>query len=249
MSYSDDIHTMADLCRLDPAFLMGIADALRKSGLGEMCGWTPPPIAVEGPPPPFPLPRDITAIQTSLFDNWPSGRPVKGVPSRYGLAMEVWTQEPDKIVIQKGRKPNFMFKAQMALMDSANLKRQVADIRRKKRRTPLDPEYLDALDQLGDAIEGNAMRVGLINTAINDDKSGYDRGRYYHANQFVLVEMEGNEVISAKAIFGTGDDDTIDLAPFADKDAGGNAFARNVVSQSRHASCDMVQSSWATNLV
>lgn len=247
MSYHEDFQQYADLCRTDPAFIMVISNALRSTRLGEICGWTSPAVSVEGPPPAFPSVREITAIQTSVFDNWPQGKPVKGIPSRYGIAMEVWTQPAHEIVIQKGRKPNFKFKAQMALMDGPNLKRQLADLRRKQRRSPLDKDYLAELDMMAEAIMGSDLRVGMVNTNIADDKSGYDRGRYYHANQFVMVRMDGSKVESAILRLGPDDADTTRLAPFQQNDAAGNDLARNVVAQSRDARCDMIMTSWATN--
>lgn len=244
MSYSDDIYRLADICRADPAYMMGISHALKESGLGVMLGWTPPAPPVEGPPPAFPSSDKITVVQSSIFDNWPQGKPVKGIPSRYGIAVEIWTKEANKVVIAKGRKPNFDFKSQSAVMDANNLKRQVADIRRKSRRVPVDEGYLDTLENLANTM-GPDWRVAMLNTNIADDKTGYDRGRYYHAHQFMLIEMDGSNVVAAKMVL--GEDDVISLAPFSDRDVAGNGLPPKVVGQSRHAACELINRSWATN--
>ena len=246
MAYSDHIREIAVACRQDPAFIVGITKALEDSGLAQLCGFGPRVLPKEGPPPAFPSPSEVTLIQTSLFDNWPQGRAVKGIPSRYGLAVEVWTKDASQIVIRKGRKPNFDFKAQCALMDGRNLKRQVADIKRKKRKTPINNDYLDELDHLSDSIMDTDMRVAMLNTHIINDQSGYDRGRYYHDHQFVFARMEGATIGTAVLKLGESSDDTITLAPFADKDAGGNGYARNVVAQSRHDIL-FAMGSWGTN--
>lgn len=244
MTYSEQIHQMAALCRQDPAFIQGIKDALRDSGLGTLCGFTVPPKAVDGPPPPFPGVAAITAIQTSIFDNWPQGRAVKGIPSRYGIALEVWTQDAEDIVIRKGRKPNFQHKSQMALMDGANLKRQIRDLKRKPRRTPIDPGYLDHMEELAEALPAGNL-VGLINTNIINDDSGYNRGTHYHSYQFVCVEMEDG--LPFRAVLYLGSEQT-ELAAFATTDAGGNPFAGRVIAQSRDDRCGL-SPSWGTNEV
>lgn len=244
MNYSDMIRAVFDGCIEDPAYIVGVQQALDE-GLAALCGFGPRKKAVEGPPPAFPDADAITLVQTSIFDNWPAGKPVKGVPSRYGLAVEVWTKDPDQIVIQKGRKPNYDFKSSSALMDGLNLKRQVRDLRRKQRKTPINPKYLDHLDETADAIMGTSFHVAMINTSITDTNSGYDLGRYYHDFQSIIVDMEGGNVKFATMLLGQNDS-MITLAPFVQEDAGGNGLARNVIAQSRHDIMDSL-GSWGTN--
>lgn len=245
MSYVDQINEMARMCHTDPVYIMDIRRAIINSGLAELCDFPLPPPRVEGPPPALPEASDITCLQTAVFDNWPQGKPVKGFPSRYGYALEVWTQPASDISVAKGKKPNHVAKSQGAIMDAVNLRRQIKAMR-KPRLTPIDPAYLDALDELANAIEESGSYVALINTTVKDGRSGYDRGCYYHAHQFMLVQMDGAKVESATLVLDQ-DFTAISLAPFDNRDAAGNPHRGNVILQSRHDACGMSTKSWATN--
>src|SRR5690606_30821040 len=38
----------------------------------------------------FPLTSTITALQTTMMDNWPDGKRTKGYPSRYKVSLKAW---------------------------------------------------------------------------------------------------------------------------------------------------------------
>lgn len=194
----------------------------------------------KGPPPPCPLVPDITAVQVAIFDNWPGGFRAKNHPNRYGCAVEVWTKAAENIRVTG--KPNFDFKSSCALMDRKNLQRHLK-VLRKPRNTPISTEYLDGLGIIAENMADD-MRIGLINTVIDNDREAYARGGFYHSQQFVIAYLGANgEPDSMRlCIEGTA----LDVAAFDNRDAGGKPHGANVILQSR-TDCSGFSNTWSTS--
>jgi len=194
----------------------------------------------KGPPPPCPAISAFTAVQVAIFDNWPGGFRAKNHPNRYGCAVEVWTKAAENIRVTG--KPNFDFKSSCALMDRTNLQRYVKQLR-KPRNTPICPSYLDGLDIIAENM-ANDMRIGLINTVIDHDRGPYERGGFYHAQQFVIAYLgtTGEPNSMRLCIDGV----TLDVAAFDNRDAGGKPHGANVILQSR-TDCSGFSNTWSTS--
>lgn len=183
---------------------------------------------------PFPGKPDITAIQAALFDNWPQGRPVKGQPNRFGMALEIWTAPADQI--QTARLKNYQRKANVKLLDGPSLTRWLTKAKKENagRKNPLTPSYLDELAVFAEAMAPDEM-IGML-----VDKTGAE-GTVYYDFQFIFVRMaEGR--LSASLMLG---EDTIDLAEFSNLQANGQPLRGNVIGQSRNDYCGF-SVTWAT---
>jgi hypothetical protein len=236
------INTLARASR-DRALADVIKNKMIKSGLWENLGIAKPLIKQDGPPPAFPPTREISLIQTAIFDNWPKGHQVQNHPNRYGCALEIWTTPKEQISFSKRR--SCQFKTNMSLMDAKAFKAMIRTLKRP-RLTPIEPDYLESMDGILEMAESDDWLVGLVNTSIQRDDAEWHRGTYYHANQFLLVRIENGVV--ERAVLVLSPSDKIELAPFDPLDAAGRPHSGNVILQSRHDLCGWSEKKWATNV-
>jgi len=183
---------------------------------------------------PFPAKASITAIQAAVFDNWPQGRPVKGQPTRFGMAIEFWTAPADQI--QTARLKNYQRKANVKLLDGVSLTRWITKANKENagRKNPLGASYLRQLAILADGMQPDE-RVGML-----VDKTGAE-GTVYYDFQFIFVRMAEDGVTATLMLA----DDIIDLAPFCNLQANGQPLRGNVIWQSRNDLCGF-SVTWAT---
>lgn len=240
----DDLYDFARLCADDRAYIDGFTSNLKKSGLWAMMGLPEEKPKLDIPPPC--APAAVTAVQTTMFDNWPNGKFVKGTPNRYGFAVEIWDQPADQIEAVKLRKMNHVFKSSVSLMGAKNLASQIRHLRKPRRNTlsNVNTDYLDQLDCIARGLKPDEV-LGMLNTNIKTDDSEYHRGIYYHPFQYVIARIQGGVVSKAALILGA-DADPIEIPPFVDRAANGKELGRNIVGQSRLDLCD-IGYSWGTN--
>jgi hypothetical protein len=245
---TDQINEFADLCRADPIYLDNFKRGLINSGLWEMMGAPEIVAKKDGPPPMAPARSAITAVQTALFDNWPSGVYVKNNPNRYGFSIELWDLPADKIEAVKVKHMNYAFKANISLMGKKALLSQINVLRkpRKNADSTVCPVYLDSLTQIASGMSKHD-HIGLLNTTIRNDGAEYERGVYYHPFQFVIAVIEDGKVLNASLILDQADiSNPLTLAPFDDQDWQGGPLGRLVKAQSRLDLCGFAPG-WASN--
>ncbi|MEG3124803.1 hypothetical protein [Sphingomonas sp. GB1N7] len=244
----DTLFDFAELCRKDPAFIDGFKRNLIQTGLWEMCGGTLAVLKTDMPPPSAPMSSAVTAVQTALFDNWPNGTFVKNSPNRYGFSMEIWDRPKDEIEAVKVGKMNHAFKANISLMAKKNLLSQIAQLR-KPRANPLstvDSGYLTDLTAIAGML-GNDQYIGMLNTKIATDESRYQRGTYYPAYQFVMVQIVDGKIVSAGLVLSQSDiPNPIHLSAFDKTDWQGGPLGHKIKGQSRLDRVGFAPG-WATN--
>jgi hypothetical protein len=231
MSVTEELWESVSRAAADPAWIMNLKDRLIETGLWEMMGCAPIRQKKNCAPPSAPRLDRVTAIRSGLWDNWPNGVRVKNHPNRYAMTIDLWDAPADEIEAVKVSRMNPAFTSNVSLMDRKALSAQIRHLRRP-RSNPLsnvDPEYLDLL--MGVSSDQPDALIGMINTNIRNDDSEYARGVYYHPSQFVLVTGLKNGATNASAMLALTDD-SIRLAPFADRDCNGEAL-RGVIAQSR----------------
>jgi hypothetical protein len=221
---ADDIFAFEhhlNLVASDPA-LMGSFSA-RYPNLIDLFGqFAPKPVMTV--PGPFPAISNMTAIQTTLFDNWGGEKPVKNHPNRYGMALEVWTAPAADIRVE--RKGDFQHKGNVVLVDAKQLVKKVERLRSPKLRHPISVEYADALLGLAGS-QNEGEYVGLVS-----HKSPAD-GTFFHDFQFVFVSILGTTVRASLYV----DTDAVKLPGFRATFASGGRLSGAAVSQSRADFC------------
>lgn len=215
----------------DPA-LLGSFSARYPSLISLFGQFAPVPVVTL--PGPFPAISNMTAIQTTLFDNWGGEKPVKNHPNRYGMAIEVWTAECEDIRV--GRKGDYQHKGNVQLLTPAELAKRVVRIRSSKLRNPIPADYADALLQLAsDHAQTPNTYIGLV---------GYKspaEGTFYHPYQFAFVTLSGTNADVVLVVDGA----TVALPWFDNRLAGGGEFKGNAILQSRADRCGF-STHWAT---
>lgn len=205
--------------------------ALRASILAQL-GIEQPSVMREVKP--LPAISQITAVQASIWDNWPFGKAAKGYPNRYAMTVEVWTAEADAINV--GRKNDQQHKVNMALMDRANFSEWLARTTKQNatRRHPLSAAYLESLSAIPDSMDDDDL-VGVC--AVKQ----HGEGTVYHDDQFVMM-TRGPDGWEAILFIGN---EPLKLPTFVTRNAKDNPLAANVVGQSR---LDRVgfSTAWAT---
>lgn len=198
----------------------------------SLCAAIAAPVA-DGLPKPFPEIGAMTAIQAAIFDNWPEGKPVKNQPSRYGMAIEIWTQPAGNINVAK--RGSYQHKGNVQLLTAKELKKRIAKLQAPNLRNPISPAYAATLTELHDVmLDGDY--AGLIATKTPTD------GTFYHSMQFVFVTVAGED---SGCILSVGDEQIV-LPKFSPSQPNGDRLkGENVILQSR---LDRVgfSTSWAT---
>lgn len=183
------------------------------------------------PPPPM---SAMSAIQCSIFDNWPNGRPAKSKPYRYAVAIHGWSSAPDEIDF-KSRK--YAFHATATLFTPDELIAKVAELQSPKLRNPISAEYAEALLELANASDGD-----LIGPLM---KKGGGTGTIYFEGHLIRIPAAAiaqRRVTSADLI---AMPDFIDLPGFSPLDAAGNQLTGNAVLQSRYSPHNSL-AAWST---
>jgi hypothetical protein len=175
---------------------------------------------------PFPAISDMTAVQATVFDNWPNGTRTKGRPNRFGMALEVWNCASERIDITK--RGNFQFKSNIRLLNDKELIKRIADLTNPKRKLPISQNYADALG--GFAGMDKDCLVGLINSK--------QVGTTYFEHQFVFVDMAAK---TGRLFIG---DECVDLV-FSGVTGAGAKFNANIACQARVDLCGFSET-WAS---
>lgn len=241
----DTLFDFAELCKRDPIYIEGFKSSLVKTGLWSMMGGTVASVKKKGPPPPAPLASAVTAVQTALFDNWPDGKPIKGTPNRWGLSIEIWDRPASEIEAVKVKSMNYTFKSNVSLMSKQNLTRQIAHLRKPRinQFSNVDQSYLNDIEKFAASLASDEY-IGLLNTNIITDAAEYERGTYYPAYQFVLVQHAAGVVTSARLVLAP-DEKPLVLPRFDTTDWQGGKLGHKVIAQSRLDLCGF-SSGWAT---
>lgn len=217
---------LIDLAKRDPITIMQIRSLLPEE-------WFAPLEDDEANRPPPPM-SDMTAIQCSIFDNWPNGKPARHKPFRYAVAIHGWTRPADKIDF---RSRKYDFHATATLFTPEELIAKVAELQRPKLRNPISSDYAKDLLELAAASDGY-----LIGPLM---RKGGQTGTIYHEGHVIRFPAEaiaGRVVTSADLI---AMPDLIGLSAFSPMDASGNQLTGNAVLQSRYSSHESL-TSWST---
>lgn len=231
----------------DPAYITDMKNELRRHGVWQYLGLPEPVMRTAAPPPAFPPVSSVTCVQATLFDNHSPKSPARKRPrSRWAVAVEVWTQPADAIVVS--RKPNYSNKSNVVLQDAKTLRDNLRNYRKPGRRYAVDQEYLELLDALANQAEGyfaeEGALVGLVSTNVRPDDAVYDQGCCWHPFQFLLLTVRDGKATDGR-LWIAGE--SIDLGEFVPHDAAGKDLAGCAVAQSRTDLCGFSQSSWKTN--
>lgn len=188
---------------------------------------------------PFPSVAGLTAVQAAIFDNWPDGRAPARKPNRYGMQIEMWTADPDRIRTHLRR--NYQRKAEVRLMSSAEMLKWCKTRRRDnaKRLHPLSDDFITALENFSSDLGPNEF-VGLLG-----DKDG--EGTVYYDMQFAYARIDpATDEVMVRVIL----DGQLELAPFSKEQANGVPFSKvagNIILQSRN-DLSGFSTSWATGV-
>lgn len=198
-----------------------------------------------------PTRQETTAVELTLFDNWPNGkRPKEGEEghdrARWKMTVEVWNQpEPEPIWGKSGNKSgNSVYKGTAILMDEKQMTAYLKDKRAgRNTKEAWDSGDMAVLaDRLEVLVSGGALVGPLIWGA---NRKSFSKG------MMVVVENVGTDQMSATVCF--ADDGILELG--ATSKAGlplwtttttkGKPLAGNIVSQCR-ATSRSDYSSWRT---
>lgn len=190
------------------------------------------------PPPPLPHPDQITALQDSIFDNWPKGKPVKSYPHRYKMSIKAWDL-PGRQINFKTSKPCFTGNASM--MTATELLAHIPKIEKPTLKHPISPAYANDLRQIAAAYPD--CLIGPILT-----KGRGDFGTVYHDSQIVVAELDDKGRISKVTLAFAGQ--MLDLPPFSPLDSAKKKLKGKVIGQSRWSEDDWLRNrpsgTWVT---
>jgi len=201
--------------------------------LCEVIGAKPEPVTTR--PLGFPAISEMTAIQATIFDNWPQGRRVDRQPNRYGFTFEIWTAPADQIT---PKKLNHQHKASAVLMDKkaaiAWINARVKENPKKKPDYRLTDSFLNGLVDLADGMVADEY-IGLFATK---PKTG---GTYFFDRQVVFVRLNGRRSEATLIV----DDTPVHMPTFSPTDPDDKALKANAWLQSRADLCGF-STAWAT---
>ena len=205
---------------------------------------------------PFPRRETIRAAQCAIFDNFldapifdKNGRK-KRPPrrSRYGIAIDVWTVDPDKVKLTK---LNRAFTATGALMNAKELHNRLIELENpSKCQRPFIEQYSD--DEEGRALANYAAFLRTVSTAQPAFDfaplftKGIGEGTFYHCDTLALIN---------RADIGTGDihisapAGTMAFTGFKATDSSGNRLKGRCIAQSRITTSPSYSSVWKADLI
>ena len=223
------IQTMGERAR-DPALRQSYASMLRKFAPELVEALCQP---VTAPAQAFPAFERVTAVESSIFDNWPNGKVRKGKPHRYAATIKVWTGPSKKINFAKPEA-----KYHVTLYSADALRSKVPDLLNPRKSRPISPEFASTLLGIADAAEASGGLAGPLMTK----GSGTD----YHDGQVMLVDaasVADRTMTGALILSGA---ETMALPTFSSMDAARRALTSYCVLQSRHSTCERLKTNWCS---
>jgi hypothetical protein len=221
MHYRDDINEIADICRRDPAFIIGIKDALLTSGLASICGLRIDETKLD----PFrPCPTNWAAMQIAFFDNGeipPSrNRPkIQRTKMRYGANIMVWDREG----INFRDRRQVAWQANIYLWAAEEARQIVRDLRDEKYVGDETVEMIDEATE--DAAENLRFSIPLFKVGT---------GTRWMRSHVVITILEDER--PAKMLIQFPDADVIVASePMADYLPDGQALSGKAILQARLA--------------
>lgn len=186
----------------------------------------------------LPIPRitDMTALQCSVFDNWPTGAKAKNRPIRYNLAITAWDTEP-RLLNFKRSKP--CFRGNALLHTPKELIKTANRIRKPNLKRPISDDYHYALTQMFATMFPDHL-IGPILT-----KGRGSHGTVYHEAQVAVVKMENGKMVSCDIYLGTYNE-MLELPAFSPTNSKKDPLPRKVMCQSRWSLDARLAKEWGT---
>jgi len=189
---------------------------------------------------PCPPLSDLTAIQATLWDNWPHGKKPKGKPNRYAVTIEAWTAGADDLATDQPqwRKTGDLIPSSMIVQEADRLH---AKIKKDGSGPTISDDYHDLLIALAETSLPVESYVALLRAK--------RPGTAYFDCQFVCLAFNGPHVTEG-VFFLHGE--WITLSQFATTTAKGNPLpaAKNgkgkALLQSRNDLCGFANQ-WDTS--
>lgn len=182
-------------------------------------------------PSPFPTVTDLTAVQVSLFDNWPRGKRAQGKPHRYAVTANGWTLPAKGIDFGKR---NWQVKANATLFTGPELVAKIPALTKATLVNPIAASYADTLNQIAALATANDCVVGPLFS------KGGKSGTHYYDQTFVVMRLDDG-LPSRALLYSHGG--KLELAGFVTTDASKQALKGNAAFQSR-TSPDPLLANW-----
>lgn len=173
---------------------------------------------------------EMVALQTTLFDNWPNGKKVKGEPNRYKLQFKAWYGDPTRVSMSVDD-PDFVGASELITADelvekahSLNNNYPSFNPKRKKKlvKNSINDDYSRFMIDLAELYPTSLF--AMVRTKVHGD------GTVYHHGQLARVEMTDGVITFAELYLTT---ERFDLPKFVNTTASGKAFSGTAVAQSR----------------
>ncbi|HEY0011574.1 MAG TPA: hypothetical protein VGB79_01830 [Allosphingosinicella sp.] len=180
---------------------------------------------------PCPLPSDMTALETTIFDNWPQGRKVKSKPIRYAMTFKAWTC--DARSVNFASRNALAFRGMADLVTADRLKSEAERLQSTKLLNPISASYAKFLVALADAYPAKGL-FGMLKSK--------NPGTLYHDGQVVHVGLTNGAVTFTDLYLTTA---RMDLTDFRATDASGKPLTGNAKLQTRFSTSPVLHG-WAS---